>query len=318
MSREAAEAIHADAVLLHRSELWFIIPTLILAVAAIAGVIVDPALFWPLGAGAAALMFRVGQWVVEEMRLRRTDPLNYVTHDFRDEAVDREASRSHESRRAATDLVTTPVLMAGIAVVTIIQFAIAGIPRSVELAGLVKEATRHGDWWRLLTASYLHGNLPHLLGNLSALFVLGGLVEMYDKRQRIPLVYLAGVLGGSLTSVVFVKGSAVGASAGILGLAGYLIVVFVRQRNALSGWLLTRLFAMLGSVAVTGLVGFMFIDNAAHAGGLAAGMLVGLFCAAYPVAPRTQLHTALVNAASLSAAAILVAGAFFTIRKLMS
>jgi membrane associated rhomboid family serine protease len=239
VSREAAEAIHADAVRLNRSELVFIIPTVILAVAATGAIVFDPREFWMLGAPAAALIFRVIQWGAEWARLRRSDPHRYITAEFRQETVNRQAAAAHEAQRAVTRLVVTPALIAGIAAVTAVQFFVPGVLRSIDLAALVKQSTWHGEWWRLLTASYLHGNLMHLVGNLSALFVLGGLVEMYDRRLSVALAYLAGVIGGSLSSLLLVKGSAVGASAGILGIAGYLVVFFLHQHQTHSGWLLS-------------------------------------------------------------------------------
>jgi rhomboid protease GluP len=115
----------------------------------------------------------------------------------------------------ATQSIATPLLAGGIAVVTMIQFFIPGEDRSIQLAALVKDATRAGEWWRILTASYLHGNASHLVINIGGLLVLGKLVETYDRRLRVPLVYLAGVVGGSFGSVLLTPGSSVGASAGI-------------------------------------------------------------------------------------------------------
>ncbi len=318
MSREAAEAIHADAVRLNRSELWFIIPTLILAIVATVGIVLDPREFWVLSAALAALVFRVIQWGAEWARLRRSDPVRYITAEFRQETFNRQAAAAHEAQRAVARLVVTPALIAGIAAVTAVQFFVPGVLRSIDLAALVKQSTWHGEWWRLLTASYIHGDVMHLVGNLSALFVLGGLVEMYDRGLSVPLAYLAGVIGGSLSSLLLVKGSAVGASAGILGIAGYLVVVFLHQRQRHSGWLLKQLLVMLGSVAITGLVGYFFIDNAAHAGGLVAGAIVGLICAPSPAAGWTPRRALLVEALSWCAIVVLIAGGIFTTLRLMS
>jgi len=318
VSREAAEAIHADAVRLNRGELAFIIPTFILAIAAAVVIALNPSQLWIWVALVGALFARVIQWGVEFVRLRRNDPVRTINAEFRDEIISREAAAAHQARRTATTLLVTPWLIAGIIAVTAIQFAVPGVLRSIQLAGLVKASTWHGEWWRLLTASYLHGNLMHVGGNVGALLLLGSLVEMYDARSRIPLAYFAGVLGGSLSSLFLVKGSAVGASAGILGLAGYLVVVFRRQPDRHSGYLLKRLLAMLGSVALMGLVGFMFIDNAAHAGGVLAGMIVGALCAKTPGQRWTSRRTAVVNFCAWTAGMILVGGAVFTVTRLLS
>ena len=318
VSPEAAKAIHADAVRLNRGELTFILPTFILAIGAAVVIALNPSELWIWAALVAALFARVIQWGTEFVRLRRNDPVRQIRAEFREEIINREALAAHHARRQATTLLVTPWLVAGIVVVTAVQFAVPGVLPSIRLAGLVKASTWQGEWWRLLSASYLHGNVMHLVGNMSGLLVLGSLVEMYDARSRIPLAYLAGVLGGSLSSLLLVKGAAVGASAGILGLGGYLVVVFRRQADKHSSWLLRQILAMLGSIAIMGLVGFMFIDNAAHLGGLLAGLVVGLLCAETPGQRWSPRRTAFVTVCSWMAGVILVGGAIFTVVRLIS
>lgn len=316
VSPAAARALHADALRLKRGELLFMIPAATLAIGAAAAILLYPFEVWFLAAPAGALALRTAQWGVEWYRLRRADPVAHFRREHSDDADQQRAVTEHQEQWDATLFIATPILVAGIAVVTLIQFVIPGVDRSIPLAALVKDSTRAGEWWRLLTASYLHANLSHVVGNLGGLLVLGGLVETYDRRLRVPLVYVAGVLGGSVGSLFLIRGSSLGASAGILGLAGYLLVLMHRQPGAGARWLKGRLLGMIGSTAIVGLAGFFFIDNAGHAGGLVAGMLVGM--AAVPDVRRaSRLSAAVVDAMSWIAVVVLISGAVLTITRLM-
>jgi membrane associated rhomboid family serine protease len=168
----------------------------------------------------------------------------------------------------------------------------------------------------MLTASYLHGSTMHLVGNLSGLVALGQMIEAYDRRLRVPLAYLAGVLGGSLLSVWLTSKASIGASGGVLGLAGYLLVLAYRRRADGALWLRKRLIAMLGTTAVIGVFGFFYIDNAAHVGGVLAGALVGMLAAPTDTSAEPGPTTA-ADAAGWVATAVLCGGAVLTVWKLL-
>ncbi|HGG58212.1 MAG TPA: rhomboid family intramembrane serine protease, partial [Nannocystis exedens] len=81
-----------------------------------------------------------------------------------------------------------------------------------------------GDWWRLLTAAFLHGSWLHLLLNLSALWSIGEWLEPAIGSRKTLAIFLIAALGGSLASLVWCEAPVVvGASGGILGLAGALL-----------------------------------------------------------------------------------------------
>ena len=67
-----------------------------------------------------------------------------------------------------------------------------------------------------------------------------------------------------------------------------------------------------------GLTGFMFIDNAGHAGGVVAGMVVGVLCAETPDQRRVPRRAAVVSFCSWAAGVILIGGALFTVGRLVS
>jgi uncharacterized protein (TIGR04222 family) len=143
-------------------------------------------------------------------------------------------------------------------------------------AGMVKHAIRAGEWWRLATGGMLHANPIHFTMNMVALLVFGRLAEMYGRRAYVPLVFFLSVLGGGVASVLWTANDSVGASGGIAGLLGYLLVLGWRYRRALPPNFVTSLLYVVGVNALIGAVGYGIIDNAAHAGGLVTGAALGV------------------------------------------
>ncbi len=147
--------------------------------------------------------------------------------------------------------------------------------RAVEAAGLVKEAARAGEWWRLLTGPMLHGGILHLGMNLAALLVLGRFVEVHASRFRMAQVFLASVLAGSFFTFLLTPHPSVGASGGIMGLVGYLGVRALLRPQEFPDDFLHRIRYAIGATAVLGILGFAFVDNWAHLGGLLGGAATG-------------------------------------------
>lgn len=147
-------------------------------------------------------------------------------------------------------------------------------------AALVREAVlKEGEWWRLVTTGLMHGSIPHILFNGMALFSLGRVIVALVSPSLLSFVFLVTVITGSLASLGL--GSApvsVGASGGILGLLGFLLVVTHRFKKQLPGYLQASLIQSTIVVAIFGLLGARFIDNAAHAGGLIGGVVLGILC----------------------------------------
>src|SRR5271170_4923173 len=74
-----------------------------------------------------------------------------------------------------------------------------------------------GEWWRLLSAPFVHGGLIHMLLNGTALIQVGALIEDLYGRERFLVVYLLSCLGSSLATSTVGMGPSVGASGGIMG-----------------------------------------------------------------------------------------------------
>jgi membrane associated rhomboid family serine protease len=255
----------------------------------IAGLIAAAAL-WVFGAGASVHSFAflifgvvllvaygaVARW----WRIRRAPPLDLTDPVAVERAIaahhaHQEAIARHTARMTSRRPYATWALLAMIVVVSALE-----VPAGeswVDRAALVKPLVREGQWWRLLSSTYLHAGLLHIWMNGLSLRNVGIVMEAYAPRARLPLVYLLSALGASLASVVFVpEGTSVGASGAILGLLGYLIVLARRRPDEIFPGMRSALVTAALLTAYLGLFGFAFIDNAAHAGGFATGALVGL------------------------------------------
>lgn len=143
-----------------------------------------------------------------------------------------------------------------------------------------------GQWWRLVTAGFLHGGLLHILMNSWALMDLGAQVEEIYGSARLLVFYFVATVCGFFASTFWSSSLSVGASAGIFGLIGAMIALGVRHNNPLGSAIrgLYIRWAIYG--LLFGLLPGLQIDNAAHIGGLAGG-----FVAAYASGEQGQPGT---------------------------
>ena len=142
---------------------------------------------------------------------------------------------------------------------------------------LTRQGVLAGEWWRMLTATVLHGGPDHLIGNLISLYILGIACEQAVGFVGVFAVYIASAFGGSILSVMLSPGPSVGASGAIFGLMGAVILILHRHRHTLYVRD-KRIGVVLGVWAgYTFLLGAInpMIDNGAHLGGFVAGALVG-------------------------------------------
>ena len=175
-----------------------------------------------------------------------------------------------ESWLAIQRVTVTWVFLCMIAVVYVFQML---APNDILAAGLVKEARAAGDWWRLFTAPFLHGFIPHLLMNGAAMWYLGRRMEVLARWPHLPLVFLIAAWTGGEFSARLVEAPSVGASGGLMGWLGFLLVFETLHGRLVPRKSRRRLLAGVLLTALIGLIGYRFIDNAAHGGGLLAGML---------------------------------------------
>ena len=313
-SPDTLRALHDDAIRLARGRLLMALPAPFAIAVLIYVMALDPRGAWMLVGPVVALTAMLAGVVREWWHLRRADPLENWHRERREEIQESVALVEHQSRILGVTPFVSYGIAVAVAVVTGIQFMGPGVEASIELAALVKPAVRAGEWWRLLSASFLHGNLWHLIGNLGALVALGTLVEAYDRRARAPLAYLAGAIAGSLASTLLLAASSVGASAGVLGLLGFLLMAG-GDATASRAWMRKGLLRLMMMIATTGLVGYFFIDNAGHAGGVLGGAFVGALSARANRIGRAWPRR--LDICGYGAGVVLLAGAIFTTGRLL-
>jgi membrane associated rhomboid family serine protease len=101
----------------------------------------------------------------------------------------------------------------------------------IDDGGVSRFTVGEGEYWRILTAGFLHFGLLHLAFNMLALYILGGLLEPAIGRLRFGLIYFASLLAGSFGALLLKpEGLTVGASGAVFGLMGAAIVV-MRNRG---------------------------------------------------------------------------------------
>ncbi|MFN0100947.1 MAG: rhomboid family intramembrane serine protease [Bryobacteraceae bacterium] len=134
-----------------------------------------------------------------------------------------------------------------------------------------------GDWYRLITAGYLHTQFFHILMNMMGLYNLGPIVEeIYGTRRMFALYTVATIVGFVLSSMWSPRVPSLGASAGIFGLLGALIAYGLHSKSFAAKHLQTQCLMNAGIGFIMG--GFLpMIDNAAHLGGLVGGFVVAYF-----------------------------------------
>ncbi len=147
----------------------------------------------------------------------------------------------------------------------------------IDAFALDKLKLAQGEYWRLWTVTLLHGSPLHLFFNMYALYLAGPIVQRWYGSVTFVVMYLACAAAGSVGSFVFGGDvPSVGASGAIFGLFGVLLAAgrlhhpIDRQGRMLVGQLgMLILINIAFGFAVRG------IDNAAHLGGLAAGLWLG-------------------------------------------
>jgi membrane associated rhomboid family serine protease len=189
-----------------------------------------------------------------------------------------------------------------------------------------------GEWWRLLTAAFLHLGILHILFNMYALWLFGPVMEQMYGHVEFAVIYVLCALGGNVLTILFAPNNpALGASGAIFGLFGLGFVVS-RRRHLLLGPQARALLSRVGTLLVLNLVitfTIPAISWTGHLGGLAVGALIGLLLAPANVptmggmwrAPdgsllARRMPPALRASAYLVVAAVLAFGTYVAIQQL--
>src|SRR5262249_25054680 len=155
-------------------------------------------------------------------------------------------------------------------------------PTSFELVGVA-----HGQWYRLITAGFLHVGLWHIALNMLALWFLGSQLEPLVGRVKFAVVYMSSLLAGSLGVIIVSPHEiTVGASGAIFGLLG--LAIAYQRSVGINIWQ-----SGLGLILLLNLVftlGVTCLPLGGHVGGLIGGLVCGLIL--YELTPRMRTHPA--------------------------
>jgi membrane associated rhomboid family serine protease len=152
--------------------------------------------------------------------------------------------------------------------------------------------------------------------NAAALAYLGKRVEALARWPHVTLVFLFAACVGGEASARLLATNSVGASGGLMGWLGFLLVFETLHTRLVPRTARRRLIAGILTTALIGLLGYQFIDNAAHAGGLLAGMAYAAIVfpkSASPARPKTNLTDRIAGSLALT---VLAASAILAIWKI--
>ncbi len=184
--------------------------------------------------------------------------------------------------------------------------------------GNATSEVQRGQWWRMVSSTFLHSGILHLTMNMVGLWIIGQTVERIYGYCPYLMIYLGSTIAGSALSLHFSaqKAVSVGASGAVFGIAGALLVAVYQYRNTLP--------KIFGKQHLTGIGFFVFyalaqgfttggIDNGAHIGGLLAGAVMAYILpkrfdlSRYAAAIKSRSVVALAAAVCLSASLALSA-----------
>ncbi len=186
-----------------------------------------------------------------------------------------------QTRIGGTEALVTKALIAinvAIYLITAVQGSGLGAPGGTLWNKMILwgPLVDHGDWWRLITAAFLHASIIHIAFNMLALWWIGAPVEQYLGRARFIGLYLVAGLAGSAGALVTSPTiPVVGASGAIFGILGAMLILEWQATGRLGGNAMTLIVINL-------VIGFAYngaggnISIGGHVGGLIGGILATL------------------------------------------
>ncbi len=149
-----------------------------------------------------------------------------------------------------------------------------GVEESFSLVGFVDSKIFEGEYWRLLTSTLIHSNDLETLANGIIIFIIGRLVIRLTSFSHFAFVFLFSALLGSILSLYLSPTATyIGATGGLLGLIGFIIIVFIKFKDNIPRYIIALL---LGLIVIIMILDAHFFNEAAHASGLIGGILLGL------------------------------------------
>ena len=173
--------------------------------------------------------------------------------------------------------------------------------------------------WRMVSAAFVHIGAMHIFFNMWCLVSLGGLAEAIYKRTAYLFMYvLSGITGSLFSLIVYPFTVSAGASGAIFGIVGALIAAFKLGRLRIPPPIvkkqLTNLFVFAGFNLIYGAVA-PGVNNAAHLGGLAGGLLMGAIIA---VAIRKHSEYRRARNMAITLMIVIIAGGYVAVRQVQA
>ncbi len=205
---------------------------------------------------------------------------NTLTHTFSD---NRSGKNSIKKPGEWFSLFNTIIIFVNI-LVFIIDFAAGFGGRAVSLkeAGALswQRIIRNNEYYRLITHMFLHSGLEHLISNMMVLVFVGNSLENTAGRLKYLIIYfgsgiIAGIASISYNMIKADNTMSIGASGAIFGVVGAMIYIIIANKGRIEG-ISGRRIILFAVVSLYGGIRSAGIDNAAHIGGLLAGIILAM------------------------------------------
>lgn len=144
----------------------------------------------------------------------------------------------------------------------------------IKFGALNKTLVMNGQYYRLITNTFLHIGVIHLAFNMYALYILGKDIESFYGKTKFILIYLISALIGSFVSIIYMSDTSLsaGASGAIFGLMGSLLYFGFNYRTVINNSITNQIIPV---IILNLIIGFTTsgINNYAHIGGLIGGYI---------------------------------------------
>lgn len=229
--------------------------------------------YWLLVGLVGVIAIQTG---VEWDRARRTDGISSESRDLAELAREQERLLAFDARLAAFHPRVTTTIAVLVTLATLTEWLSAtSIATTVARAGLVKPLVADGEWWRLVTATFVHAGAWHLFANMAALATFGRYFEAVASRSLLWFTYFASGIAGCLASWwVRPDVSSLGASGAVMGVVAFLAVLGFRNPDALPAKIRRRCLMVLILTGFVGALASGVVDNGGHGGGAIAGAAI--------------------------------------------
>ena len=215
------------------------------------------------------------------------------------------------SAPVTTVLVMINVIVFALMVLNGAGFMVANGPVAIQWGSNFGPLTINGQWWRLLSSTFIHFGIIHLAFNMLALYSTGKMVERMYGSLQFSLLYIFSGVAGSLVSLWWHPDiNSAGASGAIFGVFGGILAFMLNRNNGVPKTIMnahsksTALFIgynLLFGFSQTG------IDNGAHIGGLLGGIIFGALLAR-PMEFSARAHLLSIRLVLASLASVVVLG----------